>query len=160
MGKSAYPCFPVFPNPVMFRSSHFQVFFKTRISKNFKNKFLRCQKRLNTFFIENHLLIVLIYSRGWPEENYLFRVKATLKDVLLNMSNFEAYLGPCKISLVELLCKNSYRLKAVDYFHKNSQLWMLDRVLPEAAIQRCSVKMVPLKISQKFIGKHLCQSSF
>ena len=30
--------------------------------------------------------------------------------------------------------------------------------LTEAVVQRCSVKKVFLEISQKFTGKHLCQS--
>ena len=34
----------------------------------------------------------------------------------------------------------------------------LKHLHPEAAAQRCSVKTVFLEISQKFVGKHLCQS--
>ena len=47
----------------------------------------------------------------------------------LKWNKLEAYLEPSQISTMELFWKNSWRLKAVNYFRKNTSSQMFDWVL-------------------------------
>ena len=42
---------------------------------------------------------------------------------------FKALLKPCRTSLIKFICKNSYGLKAVNYYWKKNSSGMLDWVL-------------------------------
>ena len=69
----------------------------------------------------------------------------------------EAYLEPSQTFMMELFCKNSGRLEAIDYFYKNAptyvDVWLGSKNASGSLDEPC--KLVPLN---SFILQYLCHN--